>query len=140
MEAYTEAFLNLAADDGEAPERVYGLSVTPHFFETLGVRPALGRLFVPEDAATEAGPGALILSHDLWQRRFGGAPDIVGRTLALGRVVGVLPPDFFFPSRRFELFQPIESPVFFVREDEVRVPAVAHANRRPDYWLTRIGQ
>jgi putative ABC transport system permease protein len=107
-EAYTEAFLNLGADGGRAPERVYGLSATPRFLETLGVRPALGRLFVPEDAAPGALPRALVLSHDLWQRRFGGAPDVVGRNIGLGRVVGVLPPDFFFPSRRFELFRPMD--------------------------------
>jgi putative ABC transport system permease protein len=107
-QAYTEAFLNFGADGGRVPERVYGLSVTPRLLDALGVRPALGRLFVPEDAAPEARPRALVLSHDLWQRRFGGDPHIIGRTIGLGRVVGVLPSDFFFPSRRFELFRPMD--------------------------------
>jgi putative ABC transport system permease protein len=108
IDAYTEAFLNLGVDADQAPERVYGLIVTPGLLETLGVRPALGRLFVPEDAAPEARSRAFILSHDLWQRRYGGDPDVVGRDIGLGQVVGVLPPDFFFPSRRFELFRPMD--------------------------------
>jgi putative ABC transport system permease protein len=108
MGAYTENFLNLVADDGGAPERVYGLTVTPLFFDTLGVRPAVGRLFGPEDTS-EAGARPLVLSHDLWQRRFGGDPDIVGRSIPLGRIVGVMPSGFFFPSPRFEVYRLIDT-------------------------------
>ena len=129
MEAYTETFLNLVVDDGEAPERVYGLAVTPLFFDTLGVRPALGRLFVPEDGVAEGAPRPVILSHGLWHRRFGGDPGIVGRSIRLGRVVGVLPPGFFFPSRRFEAFQPLSG----FTEDQLR----SWRHRR---WLTVVAR
>lgn len=108
MGAYTELLLNLPADGDGIPERVYGLAVTPLFFDTLGVRPAVGRLFGAEAAST-AEARQLILSHDLWKRRFGGDPGIVGRSTPLGHVVGVLPSDFFFPSRRFEVFRLLET-------------------------------
>jgi hypothetical protein len=63
------------------PERLAGTSVTPNFFATLGQAPLAGRAFRPEDAA---GPRrtVAIIAHGLWQRRFGGDPGIVGRTLA----------------------------------------------------------
>jgi predicted permease len=86
--------------DGEA-EQVKVANVTANSLSLLGVRPALGRSFLPE----EEGPGpragtAVILSHGLWVRRFGGDPDIVGRAVRLEgytlTVVGVMPPDFQF--------------------------------------------
>jgi putative ABC transport system permease protein len=86
--------------DGDA-ERVPGARVSAEFFPMLGVKPALGRVFRPE----EDRPGAdrvVMLHHKVWERRFGGDPGIVGRTLTLNgyryMVIGVLPPDFhFFP-------------------------------------------
>jgi putative ABC transport system permease protein len=86
--------------DGDA-ERLPGARVSAEFFPMLGVKPALGRVFRPE----EDRPGAervVMLHHNVWQRRFGGDPGIVGRTLTLNgyshTVIGVLPPDFhFFP-------------------------------------------
>ncbi|NJD20934.1 MAG: ABC transporter permease [Gemmatimonadetes bacterium] len=67
---------------GERTETLLGASVSPNYFTALGVRPALGRLFEPADL-TESGSGVVVLGHDLWTRRFGGAPGIVGRTLTL---------------------------------------------------------
>jgi putative ABC transport system permease protein len=86
--------------DGDA-ERLPGARVSAEFFPMLGVKPALGRVFRPE----EDRPGAervVMLHHKVWQRRFGGDPGIVGRTLTLNgyhyTVIGVLPPEFhFFP-------------------------------------------
>jgi putative ABC transport system permease protein len=80
------------------PERVTGATVSDGFFPLLGVRPALGRWFLPGDQ--EAGRGqVVILSHELW-RRFAGRADIVGRSLTLGdrsyTVVGVMPDGFRF--------------------------------------------
>ena len=84
----------------EPPERVSGLRVTADLFGLLGVRPALGRLFRPD----EDQPGReheVILAHDLWVRRFGAASDVVGRTVHLDgvpyTVVGVMASDFRFP-------------------------------------------
>jgi len=83
--------------DGDEPEVLAGQRVTSGFFSTLGVRPALGRDF----SALEDHAGAarvVILSHGLWQRRFGADPGILGRTISFGgtgyQVIGVLPPGF----------------------------------------------
>jgi putative ABC transport system permease protein len=86
--------------DGDA-ERLPGARVSAEFFPMLGVKPALGRVFRPE----EDRPGTdrvVMLHHNVWQRRFGGDPGIVGRTLTLNgysyMVIGVLPQEFhFFP-------------------------------------------
>jgi putative ABC transport system permease protein len=84
--------------DGE-PERVTGRLVTASFFRTLGIRPAAGRFFTEEE--DRPGGGRLIvLSHDLWQRRYGGDPEVVGRAVLFNgegwTVAGVMPPRFDF--------------------------------------------
>jgi len=89
-------------EDGEA-ERLRGGSLTPNLFPLLGLRPALGRSFAPEDGAEPGFEQVLILSHRLWQRRFGGDPGIVGRGVRInGRaltVVGIMPEGIRFPER-----------------------------------------
>ncbi|HEX8189232.1 MAG TPA: ABC transporter permease [Pyrinomonadaceae bacterium] len=79
------------------PEEVAAQAATPNLFRLLGVRPALGRALAAGDEA-EGGASVVVLSHGLWQRRFGGAPDVVGKTVTLNgaaaTVVGVMPPDF----------------------------------------------
>lgn len=83
------------------PERLETIYVTTNFFETLGVEPALGRVFGNEDA-TESGDG-VIISHSLWQRRFGSDPNVIGQKIKLGDsrgsavIVGVMPAEFNFP-------------------------------------------
>ena len=64
------------------PERLTRLAVTGNFFPLLGVRPQVGRFFTSEEALQD-GPGAILLSHGLWVRRFGADPDVVGTTLTL---------------------------------------------------------
>jgi putative ABC transport system permease protein len=80
-----------------AVERLRGTRVSASFFDLLGVEPALGRLFAPPDDVRGA-HRVLVLSHGLWQRRFGGDPGVVDRTVSFGgyqyRVLGVLPADF----------------------------------------------
>jgi putative ABC transport system permease protein len=93
MAAYQLAAFNLTGAD--EPERVPGLRITANFFRTLGVKPALGRDFLPEEDEP-GGSAVLLLSHRLWERRFGADPAVVGRTVPLNGlwhvVVGVLPP------------------------------------------------
>lgn len=88
--------------DGET-DRVAAGSVTPNLFPLLGVPPILGRSFTPEDAAEPGFESVVLLTHGLWQRRFGGDPFIVGRGVWInGRtltVVGVMPRGFRFPER-----------------------------------------
>src|SRR5215213_4458544 len=80
------------------PEHVAGEMVTADYFDLLGLRPAVGRTFL---AAEDRPPGearVMILGHDLWKRRFGGDPGIVGRAVQLNEepytVIGVMPPGF----------------------------------------------
>lgn len=107
MGAYTEDFYNISEDDTR-PERVAGANVTPSLFRALGVRPLLGRLFLPEEARRD-GPGDVLLSHGLWQRRFGGDLNVIGKTIRMNglayNVVGVLPPDFIMSPRRYEVYR-----------------------------------
>ena len=101
-------------ENGES-EILRGMRVSQDFFETLGVTPLLGRSFLAgEDRWPRA--NVVILSHGLWKRRFGGDPNIIGRTLNLStetyRVIGVLPPDFYplrmsNPAEKPEIFLPL---------------------------------
>ena len=86
----------------DVPERVEVLLVSSTYFSVLGVHPQLGRLFGPEDNR----PGieeVVVISDALWKRRFGGAPDVIGRKLRIDAdwytVVGVAPRDFRHPGR-----------------------------------------
>ncbi len=95
------AYRSDAADltgSGE-PERLEAAFVSADLFATLGVAPALGRAFTPEED-TFGGPLAVILSDGLWRRRFGGDPQVIGRAITLGgqsrTVVGIMPPSFRF--------------------------------------------
>src|SRR5262245_4621363 len=94
-------YWNANITGGSTPERVQGYRVTANLFTLLGIEPMLGRTFLPE----EDKPGAqrvAVLSHRLWQRRFGADRGVIGKTLTLNdesyAVVGVMPPKFEFPQ------------------------------------------
>ena len=93
-------FKALVMNEGE-PERIDSAQVTADFFPTLGVKTVLGRPFLPNDNKPD-GDSVVIISHTLWQRRFGADPNLIGRTITLDRerhtIVGVMPPDFHFPK------------------------------------------
>jgi putative ABC transport system permease protein len=105
MEAYRSLAVNLTRP-GE-PQPLNGASVTAGMFELLGVGPAMGRVFTAEDDR-ESSPGTVILSHGLWQERFGGDASILGRSIDLDgtayTVIGVMPASFYFPSRAARLW------------------------------------
>ncbi|HZS04924.1 MAG TPA: ABC transporter permease [Blastocatellia bacterium] len=91
------------------PERIPSALVTTGFFQTFGVNPLLGRAFLPDE--DQAGHDhAVVLSYGLWQRRFGGDRNIIGRELAIDgenyAVVGVMPPGFQYPPRA-EMWAPL---------------------------------
>ena len=85
--------------DGNEPERLIGAAVSADYFNVLGVKPELGRTFTREEDA----PGAasvVLISHGLWQRRYAGDPNIIGREIDLGgktTVIGVMPASFEYP-------------------------------------------
>jgi putative ABC transport system permease protein len=86
--------------NGTDPTEVHAVSVSANFLRTLGVRPALGRDFTPSEELPN-GSKAVLLSHKLWQHRFGGKLDVVDQILILDgqsyTVAGVLPASFVFP-------------------------------------------
>lgn len=94
---------SITLSDGAEPERYAGAAITWDLFPTLGVPPALGRPFNPQDDRTGAEP-VVILSDDVWRRRYNSDAGIVGRAVAVnGRphtVVGVMPPKFSFPENQ----------------------------------------
>ncbi|MGB7923548.1 MAG: ABC transporter permease [Pyrinomonadaceae bacterium] len=116
---------------GETPDRVQGAAVTDNFFQLLGVEPAQGRSFRPG----EDQPGAerlALLSHGLWQRRFGGDASVVGQTVMLNgnsyQIVGILPPRFqFAPVGAAELWVALN-------------PNTEQASRRFMHWLNIIAR
>ena len=105
--AFSGQGLNLSG--GAQPERLRGTRVTREFFDVLGVKPALGRPFTAEEGEFGAQHVAII-SHGLWQRRFGGAGDVLGRQMKMNEemytVIGVMSADFRFPSRT-EVWTPL---------------------------------
>jgi putative ABC transport system permease protein len=105
-----------------APEFIRGASVTRDLLPLLGVQPALGRYFLPEEAKPD-GDRLIILSDDLWRSRFGADPGIIRQTIrAIGGnyiVVGVMPPGFNFPLRQ--------------GREVIRFPS-----RQTGFWMLRL--
>ncbi|MDP1572584.1 MAG: ABC transporter permease [Vicinamibacterales bacterium] len=105
---YLARNFTLSGDD--AAERVRGGSVTPDLFPLLGIEPVAGRHFRPDEAAPPGLERVVMLTHGLWQRRYGARPDIVGQDVVVNglprTVIGVLPPGFRFPERD-DLYLPL---------------------------------
>jgi putative ABC transport system permease protein len=99
--SFTEmaAYRNMAftVTGGGEPEYVQGVIVSPNYFSMLGVPAARGRVFQPEDVRPGASRVAVV-SYDLWQKRYGGDPSLIGRSFTINgesaTVIGVMPPDF----------------------------------------------
>ena len=99
-----------ALDNGGEVTRIYGAAVTPNLFRTLGTSPMVGTGFTDEQGV--AGKNmVVVLSHRLWQREFGGARDVVGKRVLLEAVpftvIGVMPPDFRYPSYTAQYWVPL---------------------------------
>jgi len=119
--AGTAAFMTTTvaiADDGVAAERVQRTSMSANAFGLLGRQPLLGRDFRAEDEVGGA-PAVVILSGGLWQTRYGGDPQIIGRLVRLdgipATVIGVMPERFTFPNHT-DIWQPLVSPARGGRE------------------------
>jgi putative ABC transport system permease protein len=113
---YRPGQMNLAG--GGEPESVWSARVSTNLFGLLGVRPFLGRGFLPDEDRPGKGQVA-ILSHGLWERRYGGDRGILGKPVTLNTnpylVVGVMPPGFAFPTATTDVWVP-----FVPTTDELR--------------------
>jgi putative ABC transport system permease protein len=120
---------------GGDSERLIGAAVSADYFPLLRVKPVLGRVFTRD----EDKPGAasvVVISHSLWQRRFGGDQSIIGREIDLGgktTVIGIMPPGFEFPisDENQDFWEPIFSAAFMTKE--IR-------EERANRFLTAIGR
>jgi putative ABC transport system permease protein len=141
--AQVAAFTPQTADLAEQgdPERVGGAAVTREFFQTIGVEPFLGRTFT----SAESSPGAAnigLISHNLWQRRFGADPGILGREIMVNgnslTIIGIMPPGFDFP--RGAEFPPLFA---FANRTDIWIPIkwdVANWQSRINRGLVVLGR
>jgi len=130
--------ISLAADDRS--ERTMGMMVSANFFQTYGVIPTLGRAFIPGEE--DVGPGGhpvVVLGHGYWKSRFGGDPDIIGRSLILNghsfEVVGVAPQGFKGPMNFADV--PLYVPIMMQRE---LVPGQNLLESRGYNMMTAVGR
>lgn len=130
--------LNLG--DPERDARVFSEFVCENFFPVLGVRPQLGRFFRPDEVAQPGAAPVVVLSHDFWQRHFGGAADVLGRTLTLNHrtvtVIGVAPRGFHggFNNLAFDLWVPLT----FSTELVPATDELTQRTNRPYVMLARL--
>jgi len=95
---------------GGQPEYIPSSRLSANIFRLLGIQPMLGRDFLPEEE-TYGKDHVELISHDLWRRRFGGDPSVIGQNITLNdeayTVIGVMPPRTFFPERGTQLWAPL---------------------------------
>ena len=129
---YTEGQTAIDLLGDGPPMQIAASYVTEGFFRTLGVEPSLGRMFAPEEVVPGAG-STVVLSHGLWQTRFGADPGVVGRTVDLEgtsfNIIGVMPEAFRFPAPEVRLWLPIS----LITDDNV--PHV-----RGVRWMSVVGR
>jgi putative ABC transport system permease protein len=138
---FTDIALTQPADatlsgDSE-PEQVPARKATWNLWSVLGVNPLMGRVFTEEE--DEKGVQVAVISYGLWQRRYGGSPDIVGRKVTLNdnryEVIGVMPRDFYFmPARDIEIWLPASFPAY-LRTNFTWHDAQVVARLKPDVTL-----
>jgi putative ABC transport system permease protein len=127
------------ANGGEV-RRVEGLWASGEMFTVLGLKPAIGRFYTPEEDRPGCGAPGAVLSYAYWQREFGGAPSVLQQTVRLERVtfdiIGVAPPDFFGldVGRRFDIAVPLCADRLLQGDGEGRLA------RRSAWWLAAIGR
>ncbi|HET8770594.1 MAG TPA: ABC transporter permease [Gemmatimonadaceae bacterium] len=134
--AFAVGRVSFDASQGGEVDPVEGLFTSARYFDVLGVTPVLGRTFVERDDIRGGGPDGpvAVISHAFWQSRFGGEPDVIGRTLTLSRVaytiVGVTPASFFGHEvgRTFDVAVPLGTEPL-VRGEE------SYLDRRSTWWM-----
>jgi predicted permease len=135
--AFTDSTMALRA--GDRAVRLNGQVVTANYFAMLGVTPALGRAFLPQEDETPGAYPVVVISDALWRREFGSAPTAVGRTVALNgalyTVVGVAPRGF----AGVDVFSPADVwvPISMARE---AILDLGNPMSRESWWLHGIGR
>ncbi|MGA8553317.1 MAG: ABC transporter permease, partial [Candidatus Acidiferrales bacterium] len=112
------------------PRSLYTQYVTPNFFEMLGAKPILGRIFLAEEAQDRS--QTIVISNEFWKREFNSDPGVLGKTLnvegVISTIVGVMPPGFTpFYGFPIDFWQPIN-------------PASGRYNARFDHWLMPVAR
>ena len=127
------------------PERVWGDFVSANYFDTLGVRPILGRTFLPAEGTRPGGAPVVVLGYALWKTHFGGDRKIIDKTIQINKrpftVIGIAPPVFVGTQTgtRAELWLPMMMVEQFVTEDKKTVGADL-LNDRNQAWMMAIGR
>jgi predicted permease len=140
MAAWSDTQFDLSGG-GEA-RYVDGLFVSGGYFQTLGVKPLVGRLLVPSDDESGCGSPGVVISYSFWQREFGGEPSAVGRTLTLEGhpldIIGITPSGFFGVDvgRSFDVAVPLCADALF----SVPNRASGGADTRSIWWLAALGR
>jgi predicted permease len=134
------AFAPVSLTGASKPERIWATLVTANYFDVLGVKPALGRGFLPgEDQSLNDAP-VVVISDRLWQQRFGADPTIVGQTIHLNTrpltIVGVTPPVFQGSTSglRFDLWLPVTAARHLAEGGKELLES------RADTWLSVLGR
>lgn len=131
-----------ALTSNEGATNLRGQKTSAEFFDVLGVKPVLGRGFLREDEQAGGGPGGfkIVLSHDLWQRQFGGDKNALGRTIELNRrqyvVTGVMPAGFQYPFQN----DPVEFYVTFAEDAANADGSEPQTEQRGAHSLSGIGR
>jgi predicted permease len=121
------------------PERVWGMVASANYFDLLGVRPILGRGFLPEEDTKPGGAPVAVISYRLWQTHFGANPDVVGQTLEINQhpytIVGVTPA--VFQGSQTGLRSEIWIPIMM---EEQLLPQGDLIHDHHYFWLTALGR
>ncbi len=121
------------------PERVWGMVTSANYFDLLGVRPILGRGFLPEEDTRPGGAPVAVISYRLWQTHFGANPDVVGQTLEINQhpytIVGVAPA--VFQGSQTGLRSEIWIPIMM---EEQLMPQGDLIHDHHYFWLTALGR
>jgi putative ABC transport system permease protein len=123
-------------EGGTDPERIVGEYVSQNYFPLLQVIPRLGRHFTPEEDATPSAHPVVILGHGLWQRKFGGDPNLQNLTVTVNHtvlnVIGIMPPQFKGLSGQAELWVPNMMAPTLIASDQLTEPFV--------HWMDAVGR
>lgn len=140
---YTVADVNVASEPGRPPQALLATMVSPEFFRVLGVSVSIGRQFSAAEHLS-GGPRAVLLSHELWRRRYGSDPRVVGRTINLSTpeylgepgggylVIGVLAPETWLFWRRSDVVLPLRANPLLLANPRERLVEHVVARLGPD--------